>query len=251
MSLTLSTNLTEKQETSSAGASQKSYNKLSNLNLSHESKEKSKRIFFSLALSTLTDDTPVSILEEYFQLSINQISIDKIVIQNEAIHRIFLRRGVADFHYLQETGTSTVPSVQFLTLNSIPSKIREYLSKLSLAQESESNLYEISSLVAEWLMDAPNEYQKFFADYIQNIPLKSDRILIAALSDAEFSTSNESLLASVSTFLKSSDKRLAQTAAVFLLTCGDTLGRDFLFQILSTQELPHSQLIKGISELLS
>ena len=100
-------------------------------------------------------------------------------------------------------------------------------------------------------MDAPNEYQTFFASYIQSIPPTSARIIIAALNNAEFSNTNESLLASVSFFLKSSDKRLAQTAAAFLLTCGDALGKDFLFQILSTQELPHSQLIRGITELLS
>lgn len=143
-------------------------------------------------------------------------------------------------------GTFTHPSVQFL-----PPKIRDCVIKLSQAQESESSLYKISSLVAEWLMDAPNEYQTFFAHYIQNIPSTSARILISALSDAEFSNCNESLLTSVSLFLKSSDKCLAQTAAVFLLTCGDALGKDFLFQILSTQELLHSRLIKGITKLLS
>ncbi len=165
-------------------------------------------------MSKLTDTTSRSSLEEYFQNSI--------------------------------IGTSTHPSVQFL-----PPQIKEYLSKLSHAQESESNLYEIADLVAEWLMDAPNEYQTFFASYIQGIPPTSARIIIAALNNAEFSNTNESLLASVSFFLKSSDKRLAQTAAAFLLTCGDALGKDFLFQILSTQELPHSQLIRGIIELLS
>jgi hypothetical protein len=165
-------------------------------------------------LSKLTDATSRSSLEEYFQTSI--------------------------------IGTSTHPSVQFL-----PPKIRDCVIKLSQAQESESNLYETSNLVAEWLMDAPDEYQTFFAHYIQSIPSTSARILIAALSDAEFSNSNKNLLTSVSLFLRSSDKHLAQTAAVFLLTCGDALGRDSLFQILFTEELPHSQLIKGISELLS
>ncbi|PZV12123.1 MAG: hypothetical protein DCF22_13035 [Leptolyngbya sp.] len=202
-------------------------------------------------MSTLTDDTSVSILEEYLQASINQISIDRSILHNEAIRRIILQRVVANFQYLQELGTSTLPSVQFLPLNSIPYKIRECLNKLSGSQESESALYEISNLVAEWLMDAPQEYQNFFAKYIRAIPLMSSRILMAALSDAEFSTNNGSLISSVSSFLKSTDKRLAQTAATFLLTCGGTLGRDFLWQTLSTQELPHSQLVKGISELLS
>lgn len=164
---------------------------------------------------------------------------------------MFLHRGVANFEYLQEIGTSTLTSVQFLSLNSIPNEIKEYLVELSQTQSSESALYQISNLIAEWLMDAPSEYQTFFARYIQDKPLMSSRLLLAALSDAEFSTSNGSLLSTASSFLKSTDKRLAQTAATFLLTCGGTLGRNFLWQTLSTQELPHSQLVKGISELLS
>jgi hypothetical protein len=250
MPLTLSTNLTEKQETFSAGVLQKSYNKLSSLNPLHESKEKSKRILFSLASQTLTDDTS-SILEEYYQASINHISADRRILQNEVVRRIFLHKGVASFQYLQETGTSTFSSVQFLTLNSIPYKVRECFGRISHSQEGENNLYEISSLIAEWLMDASHEYQTFFAGYIQTVPLKNVRILMAALSDAEFSTDNGSLIASVSSFVKSTDKRLAQTAATFLLTCGGSLGRDFLFQVLATQELPHSRLVRGISELLS
>jgi hypothetical protein len=152
---------------------------------------------------------------------------------------------------LQEIGTSTLASVQFSSLSSIPSEIKEYLFRLSKTQPSESSLYQISTLLAEWLMDAPNEYQTFFAGYIQDIPLINSRILMAALSDAEFSTNNRSLLFSINSFLNSTDKRLAQTAATFLITCGGTLGRKFLGQTLSTQELPHSQLVKGISELLS
>jgi hypothetical protein len=189
----------------------------------------------------------MSIIGESIQASINQISIGRSVLQNEAVRRIFLHRGIANFQYLQESGTSTLPSIQ----NSIPDKIKEYLVKLSHAQESESVLYDLSNLVTEWLMDAPNEHQTFFARYIRDIPLISSRILMATLSDEEFSTSNGNLLSSVSSFLKSTDRRLAQTAATFLLTCGGTLGKDFLWRTFSTQELPHSQLVKGISELLS
>lgn len=105
--------------------------------------------------------------------------------------------------------------------------------------------------MAEWLIDAPNEYHTIFAGYLQKMPLMSSRILMATLSDAELSTSNESLLYSVSSFLKSTDKRLAQTAAIFLLICGGTLGKELLLQGLSTQKLPHVKLIQGISKLLS
>jgi len=229
MPLTLSTDLTGKQETSSAGASQKSYIKRSNLNLSHESQDKSNRKIFTLVLSKPTDDTS-SILEEFLQDLIHQNLIDRSVLQNEAVRRVFLHRGVANFQYLREIGTSTLASVQFLSLDSIPNAIKECLVGLSQTQSSESALYQISNLVTEWLMDASNEYQTFLAGYVQGIPLMSSRILMAALSDAEFSTSNGSLLSSVSSFLKSTDKRLAQTAATFLLTCGGTLGRNFLWQ---------------------
>lgn len=55
---------------------------------------------------------------------------------------------------------------------------------------------------------------------------------------------------SVCQLLYSEDKRLAQTAAIFLLTCVGDLGRDFVFQELSTKKIPHELLIKGLTELL-
>lgn len=55
---------------------------------------------------------------------------------------------------------------------------------------------------------------------------------------------------SVCSFLYSEDKRLAQTAASFLLTCAGDLGRDFVFQELSTKKIPHERLIKGLIVLI-
>ncbi len=202
-------------------------------------------------MPTLTDDSSSSILEEYIQASINQSLFNKGVLQDEAIRITFRYRSVANFQYLEETGTSTLPSVHFLPLNKVSYEIVKYLYKLSRPQESEKILYEISNSVAEWLIDAPSEYLDFLANYIKNLPLANARILLAALSNAEFSTSNKSLLSVASVFIRSTDKWLAQTAATFLLTCGGTLGKDVLSEVLSTEEVPHSQLVKGISEILS
>lgn len=198
----------------------------------------------------LTDDVSRLSLEEYLQslFLINQDSISNEALQHEAISEMFSRKGVAGFQYSRDSGTSTFSS-HYLSLDSFPNDIKEYLDRISINQESESALYEIADLIAEWLIDAPNGYQIIFTAYLQSIPFSSSRILLAALSDADFSTSNEYLINFVSSFIKSNDKRLAQTAATFLLTCGGNLGKIFLSQLL-TQELPHLQLIQGINKLL-
>ena len=72
---------------------------------------------------------------------------------------------------------------------------------------------------------------------------------MTVLSYHEFLTSNENLLNYASLFVRSNDRWLAQTAAVFLLTCGDNLGEKYLSNILS-QGVIHSQLIQGISKIL-
>lgn len=198
----------------------------------------------------LTDDVSGLSVEECLQslFLTNQSLISNEALQHEAISEIFSRKGVADFQYLRDSGTSTFSS-RYLHLDSFPNDIEEYLNRISINQESESILYEIADLIAEWLIEAPNEYQIIFTAYLRSIPFSSGRILLAALSDADFSTSNEYLLHFVSSFIKSDDKRLAQTAATFLLTCGGKLGRIFLSQLLA-QELPHLQLIQGINKLL-
>jgi hypothetical protein len=197
----------------------------------------------------LTGDASIfSFLKESIQSLINQDSISNEALQFEAINKIFLRKGVANFQYLRDSGTSTFSSY-YLSLDSFPLEIKGYFARIYSNQESEIVLYEIAGLIAEWLMDNPNGYQTIFAAYLQSIPFSSSRILLAALSDAEFSTSNEYLLHFVSSFIKSDDKRLAQTAATFLLTCGGDFGKILLSQLL-TQELPHRQLIQGINKLL-
>ncbi|AFY60411.1 hypothetical protein Syn6312_1229 [Synechococcus sp. PCC 6312] len=208
---------------------------------------------FLIFSPTLTDDKSTT-FERFCQALANQASISRDLLQNEAVRQFFVGRDVAKFQCLQETGTSTSPStnfIDFLFPRNISIVIREYLGRLFREQEEEKVLYDISILVAEWLIKASNEYHSLISTYIKNIPLISKRVLLSALSDAEFSTTNELLLSTVSLFLNSTDKRLAQTAAVFLLTCGGTMGKNCLSQALSTQELPHSHLIKGISELLS
>lgn len=249
MLLTHSINSTENQGTSSGGVSQKTYKKLLNPNPSRENKDGFEKTYVPLSSYQLTDDVSGLSVEEYLQsLFLTNSLISNEAINHEAIREIFSRKGVADFQYLRDSGTSTFSS-RYLHLDSFPNDIEEYLNRISINQESESILYEIADLIAEWLIEAPNEYQIIFTAYLRSIPFSSGRILLAALSDAGFSTSNEYLLNCVSSFIKSEDKRLAQTAATFLLTCGGNLGKILLSQLL-TQELPHLQLIQGINKLL-
>lgn len=203
---------------------------------------------------TLTD---TAVLLQYVKvLSKGKVPVTKKVIIDAILREFFLNLYTyssasnlenLNLEYLEKTRTSTSP----FRLHDFPSEIKKYLNRLSKAQETENNLYEVASSIAEWLIDAANEDQTLVAAYLHKMPLQSSRILIAALSDAGFSTSNTNLLRSVSLFLKSTDKRLAQSAATFLITCGETLGESLLQQALSNQELPHLQLIRGISELLS
>lgn len=111
------------------------------------------------------------------------------------------------------------------------------------------NKLAIESLV-EWLENTIDEYHVYFANFIKGIPLEDVRNLLAALSDVEFKTDNETLMISVCSFMYSEDKHLAQTAASFLLWCGGDLGRDFVFQELSTKKIPHERLVKGLTELI-
>jgi hypothetical protein len=107
----------------------------------------------------------------------------------------------------------------------------------------------VKSLV-EWLENTIDEHHVYFANFIKGISLEDVRELLAALSNAEFKTDNETLMNSVCFFLYSKDKRLTQTAASFLLTCGGDLGRDFLFQELATERVPHIELIEGLIDLI-
>jgi hypothetical protein len=248
MSTTPLINSIENLETSSAGVSRKSYGKPLNPNQLRGGKDNFDKIYLTLSPFQLTGDVSIFSVEEDIQSLINQDSINKEALQHEAISKIFSRKGVAGFQYSRDSGTSTFSS-HYLSIDSFPNDIKEYLDRISINQESESVLYEIADLIAEWLIDAPNGYQIIFTAYLQSIPFSSSRILLSALSDADFSTSNEYLIHFVSSFIKSDDKRLAQTAATFLLTCGGDLGKIFLSQLL-TQELPHLQLIQGINKLL-
>lgn len=107
----------------------------------------------------------------------------------------------------------------------------------------------IESLV-EWLENTIDEHHVYLASFIKGISVEDVRELLSALSNAEFKTDNETLMISVCSFLYSEDKRLAQTAAAFLLTCAGDLGRDFVFQELSTKKIPHAHLVKGLTELI-
>lgn len=216
-------------------------------------------VLFSLSKHERTDILPPTALSsrlnklKAYVLS-KQFSIDKNAFLEEAIREIFSYPShpqLANLEYLKQMRTSTSAPFIFLALNDFPVEIKECFEKLRVEQESENVLYEIADLIAEWFLDAPYEYQTALAVYLHDIPLKASRILIAALSDASFLTSNSNLLNCVSLFLKNTDKNLAQTAAAFLLTCGGSLGNNLLQKMLETEELPHSQLIQGIRKLLN
>jgi hypothetical protein len=231
---TISIDSTENLETSFAGVLRNSYTKPCNPKLSHE-RVKNNDISFSIAPYVATD---------IVQSPPQKLSKNKR--QYGFIDDIFLQRGAAYFQYLQEEEISIAPSY-----HRIPEKIKESLEKLCRESNNTNTIYELSELILEWLFDVSNESHALVSKYITLMPPVNLQIFIATLCDGEFSTENESLLYSVSLFLKSNDKHLAQTSATFLFSCGGNLGKQLLLQAISSSELPHVKLIQGIKTLLS
>jgi hypothetical protein len=133
----------------------------------------------------------------------------------------------------------------------LPQKIREPMLDLRQAK-SEATLYEIADMVTEWAADASQVEQTAFAVYLWELPVRGVRILLSALADAEVRFTSEMLLYTITSFLGSEDKRLAQTAAVCLLQCGGALGGALLQDRLKDPAtIPHVQLIQGVMDLLT
>jgi hypothetical protein len=170
--------------------------------------------------------------------------ISKNILQDISIRRFFSHRRAANSQYLQDSGTSTFSSFHF------SDELREYLNQLYIIQGNEDKLYEISDLAANCLLNISNENHILLSIYLNNLPLEARRILISSLNDIRFLTHNVNLLYTISMFLESSDKRLAQISAIFLLSCGGELGKNTLNHIQNTGNLPHAKLIQGIIEIL-
>lgn len=137
------------------------------------------------------------------------------------------------------TISSYSPSILFL---------QDIFDRLSIAQ-NDNVLYEIASSVTDWLINSSSDDQTLFTTYFKNTSLEASRILMTVMSDEGFLASNENLLNYVSLLVQSDDRWIAQTAAIFLITCGGDIGKNHLLKILS-QGVVHSQLIQGISKIL-
>jgi hypothetical protein len=243
MPLPYSTPTIERQGTSSDGALQTNWNKHYNPNLS----VKDNDITLVISPKELTDDSSKLGLEEYVKRLDSQKGF-----QNSAFREIFFHRGVANFQFLQDSGTSSIypPAQIVFYLHKFSDEIKPCLDKLFLVENSENTLYKIADSAAKWFIDVPDAYHVFIVSYLHDLPLLPKRILLAALSDAEFLTKNKELIRFTGSFLSSSDKRLAQTTANFLLTCCENLGKTLLQEILDNETIPHSKLVKGIVELI-
>ena len=137
------------------------------------------------------------------------------------------------------TVSSYSPSILFL---------QDIFDRLAIAQ-NDNVLYEIASSVTDWLIDSPSDDQTIFATYFKNTSLEVSRILMTVMSDEGFLTRNKNLFNYVGLLVKSDNRWIAQTAAIFLITCGGDIGESYLLKILS-QGVVHSQLIQGISKIL-
>jgi hypothetical protein len=148
--------------------------------------------------------------------------------------------------------TSDVPHVQIASLPDLPQGIHNRLTELSQASASEDDLYAIAEAVTEWIANAADSEQAVLATYLQELPARSARILLSSFADGGVHFTSEQLLWTVAGFLDSEDERLAQAAAVWLLECGNALGRRILLgRMTEAESIPHAQLIQGIMELLA
>ena len=133
----------------------------------------------------------------------------------------------------------------------LPENIREELSKLNEVLP-EKTIYEVADQIAGWMEDASTAEENNFAIHLNNLSTKGSHILLSALADAEVQIGSEQLLHTIAGFLRSDDKRLAQSSAVCLLRCGGTLGEKLLrVQLWNPDSLPHVQLILGTINLLA
>lgn len=191
-------------------------------------------------------------LRNQTRIPTRQAPIHRFELQNEALRKAFSPAGRTTFRYLQEEpGTYAGRTVLFSRLPSFPTEIVEDFGILSSDEDDEDVLYESADSLASWLLDESGAYHTMLAIYLQYMPLLSQHILLASLSDAEFSTSDEHMMFVAESFLMSDEKRLAQGAAIFLIKCCGPEGTEVLQNELSVQELPHAGLIQGAIKLLS
>lgn len=243
-----SISLTEKLETSSAGALQKDYRDLSNPNPLIE-----RQLRFKI---NSTGKTEFYQNDHISELLWSQTT-EQYIPEDEVLRKIFSQlRSKAQFYRLEDIPTSSIsfPSSGRFLEYSFPSEVSSHIDTLWHGEGEERVLYESADQLSEWLTHDSNElvnYHFFLSDYLQKILAVSSRILLASLSDAEFSTNNKMLLDTVCLFIKSEDIELAQAAVNFLITCGGSFGEALLQEATLTQDLPHSRLVQGMQDLLT
>jgi hypothetical protein len=137
------------------------------------------------------------------------------------------------------------------TIRELPASIGEEIQKLH-GDKSDTELYTIVDTIADWVAGASASEQGALSKEISKLPVNSLRILLSGLADSEVTLTSQRLLYAISGFVGSGDKRIAQSATVCLLQCGDALGGALLRTRLNNPAtLPHAQLIVGAIKLLA
>ncbi len=147
--------------------------------------------------------------------------------------------------------TVTAPQLSLIGLNDFPIHIKEFLNQLRAGLEDEDALYEIAETIVDWLADESDEYQASLAIELQNMSSPARHKIVSVLADTETQINNHHLLETIGSFLLSTDKILAQSSAVCLLTCGGIVGKEVLQNQLRLDNIPHFQLIRGIIKLFN
>ncbi len=215
-------------------------------------------INFNTDVPTNTRSSSVSldVLRDYIKHN-----SEKLLIDHETLFKFFSGQAtilLSPDTPLQRPGneiflnsTVTVPQLSLIGLNDFPIHIKEFLHKLSAGLEDEDALYQVAEEIIEWLADESDQYQASLAIELQNMPLMARHIIVSVLADTETQINNHHLLETISLFLLSTDKILAQSSAICLLTCGGIVGKEVLQNKLRFDNIPHLQLIRGIIKLFN
>lgn len=114
------------------------------------------------------------------------------------------------------------------------------------------NELEIYNVLNYFISDiSQEELESYIITSLQTLSPLCNRVLLSLLADTEFTTCNNEILSLVLPYVRSIDKRIAQTSSSFLLICSGIKGQGLLNDLLLEGDIPHTSLIKGIISLLT
>ncbi len=144
------------------------------------------------------------------------------------------------------------PSQGILVEEFVVSQIVSSFRSLLIPGEANENiLYAWSEEIVQWASDDKDSKHEILSLFLGLMPDRSKHILLSTLCDYEFSTSSLSLINTVSAFLDTDCKRLAQASASFLCSCSGSTGIGVIDMFIKNKRVKHVDLVLGIVTILA